>query len=253
MCFHIFYRISDSGYIKQKPSYITNSNCLLNALTAFPLKSHQWKIIADGVGEETRSLLKACGLHFYTEYTAIGNGAGTYLKHLEKAICLPSNDVVYFLEDDYIHQLTAANALREGSMLPVDYWTLYDHPDKYMSYQSGGNPFCINQGEECIVYNPGMYWWRTTNSTTMSFAAKVKTLKQDFIQIKGFVDGTHPEDFKLWLSLRSAGRKLVSPMPSVSTHGETLLLAREHHLPNTWEQLATMIQIPGHSEDRSLD
>ena len=32
----IIYRISDAGYNKVKPDYITNENCLKNALLMFP-------------------------------------------------------------------------------------------------------------------------------------------------------------------------------------------------------------------------
>ena len=43
----IIYRISDSGYKKEKPTYINNENCLQNAVHIF--KNATFYIIADNV------------------------------------------------------------------------------------------------------------------------------------------------------------------------------------------------------------
>ncbi len=45
----IYYRISDAGYNKVKPDYVTNENCLKNALKVFPLTKCDWSIIADNI------------------------------------------------------------------------------------------------------------------------------------------------------------------------------------------------------------
>ena len=45
----IIYRISDSGYNKVKPDYITNENCLKNFCNVFSDNIHDIKIIADNV------------------------------------------------------------------------------------------------------------------------------------------------------------------------------------------------------------
>ena len=47
----VIYRISDTGYPKEKPDYINNENCFLNALRTFNKAS--WLVIADNVGEKT--------------------------------------------------------------------------------------------------------------------------------------------------------------------------------------------------------
>ena len=47
----IIYRISDVGYSKVKPDYITNENCLANAVKVTLV----WDYIADNISEETNN------------------------------------------------------------------------------------------------------------------------------------------------------------------------------------------------------
>ena len=47
----IIYRISDAGYNKVKPDYISNEACLANAVKHF--NSNNFIVIADNVSEET--------------------------------------------------------------------------------------------------------------------------------------------------------------------------------------------------------
>ena len=52
----IIYRISDAGYSKVKPDYITNEACLANAAKVF--KDADWSIIADNVSKETSNMIE---------------------------------------------------------------------------------------------------------------------------------------------------------------------------------------------------
>ena len=237
---HIFYRISDKGYAKEKPDYINNENCLKNALSAFPCKFVSWKIIADDISCATNSLINDLGLSGSCVPVRIGNGAGTFRIALQHACDLPAEDIVYMLENDYIHQPESLAALREAFTLPVDYVTLYDHPDKYMLPDQGGNLLCLNGGEETTVFKRSRCWWRLTNSTTMTFAARAQTFRQDADLMRDFISEAHPNDFQMFLALRKVGRKLASPIPSMSTHGETKWLADEQRTRHTWSELANM-------------
>ena len=67
--------------------------------------------------------------------------------------------------------------------------------------------------------------WKITNSTTMTFAAKVKTLKETEPILRKFTEGTHPNDFPMFLELRKNNRILITPIPGKSTHGETAWLS----------------------------
>jgi copper homeostasis protein CutC len=61
----------------------------------------------------------------------------------------------------------------------MDYVTLYDHPDKYLNPIEGGNPYCEGRSEFTRVYFGSNSEFKLNNSSTMTFAAKVKTLKDD--------------------------------------------------------------------------
>ena len=96
----VIYRISDTGYQKDKPDYINNQNCLINALRTF--NKANWWVIADNVCNETKSFIDS---HIKTvEYVSVGNGAGTFNLALDIAVNLPNDEIVYFLENDYLHK-----------------------------------------------------------------------------------------------------------------------------------------------------
>ena len=64
-----------------------------------------------------------------------------------------------------------------------------------------------------------------TNSTTMTFASKVKTLREDEDILRKWTGSTYPEDFKMFLELREKERGLITSIPGYSTHGETQWLS----------------------------
>ena len=131
------------------------------------------------------------------------------------------NEIVYFLEDDYLHKEGSQKVLESGFDLGMDYVTLYDHPDKYLNPIEGGNPYCEGRAEFTRVYLGEYSHWKLTNSTTMTFAAKVKTLKEDEGILRQWTAGEHPHDFQMFGDLQKKGRRLVSSIPGYATHGET--------------------------------
>ena len=66
----IIYRISDVGYSKVKPNYITNEKCLANATEVF--KDPIWSIIADNVSKETEGMIKKYVTKDNIEYVSKG-------------------------------------------------------------------------------------------------------------------------------------------------------------------------------------
>jgi hypothetical protein len=219
----VIYRISDTGYQKDKPDYINNQNCFENALRTF--NKATWWVIADNVGDETKSFIDS---HIKTvEYVSVGNGAGTFNLALDIALNLDDEEIVYFLENDYLHKPEADVVLQSAfdMHLGIEYVTLYDHPDKYMEPGNGGNPHCYGKAENTRVFLGNYCHWKLTNSTTMTFAAKVRTLKQDEKVLRGWTMGTHPNDFQMFSELRQKGRQIISPIPGYSTHGETKWLS----------------------------
>jgi hypothetical protein len=133
------------------------------------------------------------------------------------------NEHVYFVEADYLHRPDSFKVLQEG-LARFDYVTLYDHPDKYM--KPSPNPFVQEGGEVTKVYLTTSSHWKQTNSTTMTFAVKVSTLREDRAVFAEFCQGRKiPDDFRCFLTLtQKRQRKLVSPLPGYSTHGESAYL-----------------------------
>ena len=215
----IIYRISDAGYNKVKPGYITNENCLRNAVQVFG--KDNFYVIADNVSDSTKEMiLKYVDV---IKLVSVGNGAGTFNLALDWALQQNDDEIIYFLENDYLHKLDSENILIEGIELGADYVSLYDHPDKYIPASHGGNPYIEDDGGEVTkVYLSKSCHWKLANSTTMTFASKVSTLKEDESILRKWTNmGHYPRDFDMFMELRENGKSLMTSIPGYSTHGET--------------------------------
>ena len=219
----VVYRISDAGYNKVKPNYIDNEKCLANAVRVF--KDADWNIIADNVSAETDDMIQKYVTRDTIEYVSVGHGAGTFNLALDSALKLNDEEIVYFIENDYLHKPEAMKVLEEGFKLGASFVALYDHPDKYLDPSLGGNPYCVGGAEDTRVYLTESCHWKITNSTTMTFAAKVSTLKRVESILREYTSGAHPNDFQMFLKLREVGELLVTPLPGYATHGETAWLS----------------------------
>jgi hypothetical protein len=218
----IIYRISDAGYSKVKPDYINNENCLKNALGIFPWTRYDWSIIADNISEETNNMIQKYIPRNHINYVSVGNGAGTFNLALDEALQSSDDEIIYFLENDYLHKPGADKILKEGFNVGYSYVALYDHPDKYID---GANPLVEDGGEVTRVMISKSCHWKITNSTTMTFAAQVKTLKKDESILREYTSGSYPRDFEMFLALREKQHGLITPIPGYSTHGETAWLS----------------------------
>lgn len=217
---NIILRISEAGYNKVKPEYINNQNCTTNAVKVFP--NANWKIIADNILPSTLSMLSQHHLQNYIQQVSIGNGAGTFNLALDYALTLSENEIIYFLENDYLHTPGSEKVIEEGFNLGAEFLSLYDHPDKYVD---GVNPYVSGGGEVTKVFLSESCHWKLTNSTTMTFAAKVSTLKKYETILRKHTSTSHPHDFKMWVELREQGASLITPLPGYATHGETAWLS----------------------------
>jgi hypothetical protein len=220
----IIYRISDTGYNKIKPTYINNEACLKNFCNVFFEYIHDILIVADNCSETTITMINKYIDPINIVKVSVGHGAGTFNLALDQALKLDDNELVYFLENDYLHKHGSPEVLREGFELGASFVSLYDHPDKYIDPSIGGNPYCGGGAEDTRVYLTKSSHWKMTNSTTMTFASKVSTLKRVESTLRKWTSGTHPDDFKMFLDLRAQGEFLITPVPGYSTHGETAWL-----------------------------
>lgn len=122
--------------------------------------------------------------------------------------------LLYFLEDDYLHRKGWADILIEGFSLPnIDYLTLFDHRDKYDLDLYGDLTSQLFHTTSCH--------WRTTPSTTNTYAMKMATLKEDLATHRKYSEGYRISlDHDKFLDLYSQGRRLISSVPGYSSHCE---------------------------------
>ncbi len=122
--------------------------------------------------------------------------------------------IVYLLEDDYLHRPGWCDIMLEGFEIKSHYLTLYDFD------------FFITKGYLCEIFTTPSSHWRAVPATTQSFACKYKTLIEDFeIQQKYSINGVKEQkgfdfskDYDKFWELQKQERYLISPMPGWSTH-----------------------------------
>lgn len=170
-----------------------------------------------------------------------GSDEASFTTLLNVLISLPfqDNDIIYILEDDYVHLNGWPKILREGfgQMKPdnikFDYVTLYDHLDKY---EFGNDEFLKKSYSDLksqITISESLHW-RTTPSTTNTYACRMKTFRDDFRFHMMFKNADH--DKFLFLGLR--GRKLGSCMPGFATHSHKLYLTPFVNWEDTLKEVA---------------
>jgi len=221
----IYYRLSnlEAGISKKKIANATKKHCLENTIKVFGLNNIT--IMGDRLNDETREFVEKLGLRLLLVDN--GSGSGTFRDALDQAIKEnQDNDIVYLLEDDFLHNTNSAEKLLEPLRVYDCYATLYDHPDKYINATEGGNPFIKGGGEDTKLFKTETHHWKITNSTVMSFAARVSRLKQDYDLLMKYSKGHITDSFNFFCELRQTkGIPVVSSVPGYSTHCESSWLS----------------------------
>jgi len=188
---------------------------------------HDIYVFADNVCDDTYTFLKANYDTTKVFRIYLGN-TNSFMYTVDYAIKhFDLEDKIYFAEDDYIYKINAPEIIEEGLSI-AEYTSGYDHPDKYINYKDGGpNIYIENGGEVTRVMVTKNTHWKLTNSCCMTFATTVKAIKEDYETFNIHCIGAIPNDFYIFCELIQAkNRKLISCIPSVSTHGETVMLAK---------------------------
>lgn len=151
-----------------------------------------------------------------------GDDAQSFLNLLNYVLEQNYNDedIIYFLEDDYIHRAGWIDIMLEGfKYIGVDYITLYDCSDKYWLPM-------YDQLQSKIIATPSSHW-RTTPSTTNTYAMLASTFKKHYNIHKEYCDleKGYTRDHDKFLRLWNEGSNLISCLPGYSTHCETEYLS----------------------------
>ena len=142
-----------------------------------------------------------------------GTEASSFLATLDiiKNDSNSEEDIIYIIEDDYLHLPGWENILIEGLNLGIDYISLYDHLDKYKDYPDLKSKIYLSDSRH----------WRTVPSTCNTYACRYSTLIGDFdIHRKYSIEhhGGVSSDNSKFLHLGRMGRILITPIPGYSTH-----------------------------------
>lgn len=247
----VIYRTSPdgSGYNKQKPDYINEIGCLRNFISYFLENDYNLYEGAMIYKRNRPTLLVVADTNYFngdsvaihnymntiqshvpansTKFVNFGSGSKVFNWCLTEALECSDDEIVYFVENDYLHVDDSYLALIDGLKLG-DYVSLYNHPDKFIAPQDGGNPYVESDGGFYTkLFSTDMATWMLTNSLTGTFAAKVSVLRRDEEILREFTSGTSYRDFEMFIELqRKRNRRILTPIPTYSTHGETAWLAK---------------------------
>jgi hypothetical protein len=221
----IIYRLCDAEG-KNRPSWFSKQACLASCAKAFAPNNSDasWHLICDGVSTETVTKAHELLRHRECQFVFLHerDNARSCRRAMGYAIGLqlPPDEVLYFVEDDYLHREHACAAVLEGlSGLEYDYVTLYDHPDMYRD--PSPNILVSGSGEVSRVRCGSVCHWKSTKSTTMTFATTKQRLMKDWNLMRNFIKGKTPSDFWMWRALiEEQCVRLGSSIPGYATHVE---------------------------------
>ena len=208
---HSFYSPNTAIANRKRPEWFDKKMVWENFLRVTDSEICEIKVIYDTHFGDNTEL-------FFGDFSNIikincGTEASSFLETLEiiRRDDNQDDDVIYFLEDDYLHLPGWEKVMLEGIDLGIDYISLYDHLDKYKDY-----PDLVSK-----VYATKSCHWRTVPSTCNTYACKSSTLKRDF-EIHRFYSVNHhngvSSDNSKFLDLNSKGKGLITSIPGYSTH-----------------------------------
>jgi hypothetical protein len=129
------------------------------------------------------------------------------LEHV-KAQSMHPSDLIYWIENDYLHVNGWIDKVTTlySSFSGLDYVSLYDHNDKYISPMY----------DELVskVITTADHHWRTTPSTCGTYIVSRDIFDKDY-DVQSTYVGDH-ETF-LWLN-ENRNRAVLTPIPGLSTH-----------------------------------
>jgi hypothetical protein len=229
---HIFYRHYNvqTDSVKEfkseyetsiRPSWFCYEKCFVNLLDSIQDRNAELHVVFDkSAGDFSNNFISKYKDRFILHEIFAGNDMDSYFTtwNIVKQQNIPEGDLIYFLENDYLHLPNWTDFVFEffsenPKNMRNNYLSLYDHNDKYF-YEMYDNL------TSKILASKNRHW-RTTPSTCGSFIINKTVFDLDF-DVHTTVHGDHQK----FLDIHSSrGRCVITPLPSLSTHCMTNLLA----------------------------
>jgi hypothetical protein len=135
MKIHIFYRhYSIQGNDqKNRPEWFDFEKCFINLLNTIENHNIDLHIVMDGKIKD--NWINKYKNKFTSHEIQAGNDYESAMQtyHLAYSIVKEKDDIIYFLENDYLHQLDWVKKVIDlfSTYSNLNYVSLYDHNDKY--------------------------------------------------------------------------------------------------------------------------
>lgn len=219
----VFLRATSNDAGKHRPDWFSYEACFNTLYSQVP--GGELTVFFDGTPETVPKYISDAGANviFCEDGGSETKSFRSLMKFLQKQE-YPDDEIVYIVEDDYLHRPGAIKTLQDVfENSNVDYATLYDHMDKYFP----GYFEKFAYGFRTVLIPIKSCHWRTTPSTTNTFAVRYKTLMEDMdVQMK-FSPETErtSRDHLKFHALWEKSRTLVSSIPGLSTHVENELMS----------------------------
>jgi hypothetical protein len=156
-----------------------------------------------------------------------GNEA-TFLRQLEVLCAQQEAELVYFVEDDYLHlPLALEQAVNFMRRHPkADFLTLYDHPDFHTKYTHQ------LRGPE---FDEAGHRWHIVSSACLTFMARKTVLKETANVFATYL--RRNSDLGLWLALTKT--RVLNPWSCVRSLGDGLFFTASHLLAwrHAWKNI----------------
>lgn len=210
MKIHIFYRHYNVHGTdgKNRPFWFDFEKCFLNLLKTIDGENISLHVVMDGEVED--NFIYKYKEKYTLHIIKAGNDQESFWQtwKIARNLSMDNNDLIYFLENDYLHVPEWISVVRElyDTYVNVSYVTLYDHNDKYVI-----PPY---YGLFSKIFITKKRHWRTTPSTCGSFIVRKQIFDADY-DTHTTVAGDH--DKFIYLT-DTRDRFILSPMPSLSTH-----------------------------------
>jgi hypothetical protein len=207
---HIFYRHYEiqGNDNKGRPSWFNFEKCFVNFLDSIEGEDVNLHVVMDGKASNN-FISKYSNKFILHEYVGGNDFASAMFSYkLAYSIVEDPNDLIYFVENDYLHIKGWVNKITTlfSTYSNINYVSLYDHNDKYFL------PMYDDLASK--IFTTVNHHWRTTPSTCGTYIIKNSLFREDY-DIHLNLQGDHNK--YLWLN-EHKHRFVLTPIPGLSTH-----------------------------------